>query len=45
LAHDDGTLSIADALGRLDAAEDLADLLTQRLRSPGAGEQRRVVYA
>jgi len=45
LASDDGTLSIADALGRLDAPEELADHLAVRLRSPGAGEQRRVVYA
>ncbi len=45
LAHDDGSLSIADALGRLDAPDDLADQLAERLRSPGGGEQRRVVYA
>jgi hydroxymethylbilane synthase len=45
LANDDGTLSIASVLGRLEAPEELADQLAQRLRSPGAGEQRRVVYA
>jgi hydroxymethylbilane synthase len=45
LAADDGTLSIASATGRLDAPEELADQLASRLRSPGAGEQRRVVYA
>jgi hydroxymethylbilane synthase len=45
LALPDGTLSIASAIGRLDAAEELADLLARRLRAPGAGEQRRVVYA
>ena len=38
-------LNIASAMGRLDAAEELADQLAQRLRAPGAGEQRRVVYA
>jgi hydroxymethylbilane synthase len=45
LALEDGTLNIASAMGRLDAAEELADQLAQRLRAPGAGEQRRVVYA
>jgi porphobilinogen deaminase len=45
LAREDGSLSVADALGRLDAPEELADQLAERLRSPGAGEQRRVVYA
>ncbi len=45
LAREDGSLSVADALGRLDAPEELGDLLARRLRSPGAGEQRRVVYA
>ena len=45
LAHDDGSLVVADAIGRLDAPEELADLLADRLRSPGSGEQRRVVYA
>ena len=44
IARDDGTLSVADALGRLDAPETLGDELAERLRSPGAGEQRRVVY-
>ena len=44
-ADDDGTLSVADALGRLDAPEELADQLTTRLRTPGGGERRRVVYA
>lgn len=45
VALDDGTLSIGSATGRLDHPEDLADQLAQRLRTPGAGEQRRVVYA
>ena len=45
LVRDDGTLSVADATGRLDAPEELADQLAVRLRSPGAGQQRRVVYA
>ena len=45
IASDDGTLSVAAATGRLDAPDDLADQLAVRLRSPGAGEQRRVVYA
>jgi hydroxymethylbilane synthase len=45
LALDDGSLNIADAVGRLDAPEELADQLSERLRSPGAGQQRRVVYA
>ena len=45
LARDDGSLSVADALGRLDAPEELADHLAERLRTPGAGAQRRVVYA
>lgn len=45
LVCDDGSLSVADATGRLDAPEELADQLAVRLRSPGAGEQRRVVYA
>jgi hydroxymethylbilane synthase len=45
LAADDGTLSIAALIGRLEAPEELADQLATRLRSPGAGEQRRVVYA
>ena len=40
-----GSLAVADAIGRLDAPEELADLLADRLRSPGGGEQRRVVYA
>jgi hydroxymethylbilane synthase len=44
-AADDGTLSIADALGRLDTPEELADQLTITLRTPGGGERRRVVYA
>ena len=34
LALEDGSLRIADALGRLDAPEALADELTRRLRSP-----------
>ena len=45
LAREDGTLCMADALGRLDAPEELGDELADRLRAPGAGEQRRVVYA
>ena len=45
LARDDGSLSVADATGRLNAPEDLADQLAERLRSPGSGERRRVVYA
>jgi len=45
IARDDGSLAIADALGRMQAPEDLADALAEHLRSPGAGEQRRVVYA
>jgi hydroxymethylbilane synthase len=45
LALADGTLSIAWEIGRLDAAEELADLLARRLRAPGTGERRRVVYA
>jgi hydroxymethylbilane synthase len=45
LAREDGSLSVASATGRLDAPEALADQLAEHLRSPGAGEQRRVVYA
>jgi hydroxymethylbilane synthase len=45
IATEDGTLSVASAIGRLDAPEELADQLAVRLRSPGAGEQRRVIYA
>jgi hydroxymethylbilane synthase len=45
LALADGTLNVASAVGRLDAPEELADRLSARLRAPGAGEQRRVVYA
>src|SRR5207249_3522081 len=45
VALDDGSLNVASLSGRLDAPEDLADQLAQRLRAPGAGEQRRVVYA
>jgi len=45
LALADGTLNVASATGRLDAPEELADRLAERLRAPGAGEQRRVVYA
>jgi hydroxymethylbilane synthase len=45
LSHEDGRLSVASAVGRLEAPEDLADQLAERLRSPGAGEERRVVYA
>ncbi len=45
LAVADGTLNVASATGRLDAADELADRLAERLRAPGAGEHRRVVYA
>ena len=45
LALDDGTLNVAALTGRLDDIEAVAEQLVQRLRSPGAGEQRRVVYA
>lgn len=45
LALEDSSLNVADAIGRLDAPEQLADQLTERLRTPGAGEQRRVLYA
>ena len=45
LARDDGTLSVADALGKLADPEELGARLAARLRHPGAGEQRRVVYA
>jgi hydroxymethylbilane synthase len=45
LARDDGSLGLAEALGRLDEPEALADRLAARLRTPGEGEQRRVVYA
>jgi hydroxymethylbilane synthase len=44
LAHDDGTLSVADALGRLEAPEALADQLADVLQSPDS-PQRRVMYA
>jgi hydroxymethylbilane synthase len=44
LARDDGSLSVADAMGQLAAPEALADELTERLRSPDA-TQRRVMYA
>ena len=37
--------AVADVLGRLNGPEELADELAARLRSPGAGERRRVVYA
>lgn len=45
LALADGTLNVASAAGRLDAPEQLADQLAERLRAPGAGEHRRVVFA
>jgi hydroxymethylbilane synthase len=45
MAHDDGSLSVADDVGELASPEDLADRLAERLRKPGTGEQRRVVYA
>jgi hydroxymethylbilane synthase len=44
LARDDGSLSVADAVGELGSPESLADELAARLRSPNA-EQRRVMYA
>jgi hydroxymethylbilane synthase len=44
-ASEDGTLSVGSAVGHLDDPESLADALAERLRTPGAGEQRRVVYA
>jgi hydroxymethylbilane synthase len=45
LALDDGTLTFASAEGRLAEPEALADQLAAHLRAPGAGEQRRVVFA
>jgi hydroxymethylbilane synthase len=45
LAREDGSLGIAEAVGRVDAPEDLADRLADRLRAPGQGEPRRVAYA
>jgi hydroxymethylbilane synthase len=45
LARDDGSLSIADALGTMAAPEELGDRLAERLRAPGAGDHRRMVYA
>jgi len=45
LARDDGSLSVAEADGRLDAPEELADRLSERLRSPGSGNTRRLLYA
>jgi hydroxymethylbilane synthase len=45
VALEDGVLNVASLTGRLDAPEDLANQLAERLRAPGAGEQRRVVYA
>jgi hydroxymethylbilane synthase len=45
LARDDGSLGVAEAVGHLDAPEELADRLADRLRTPGEGEQRRVAYA
>jgi hydroxymethylbilane synthase len=45
LAREDGSLGIAEAVGRMDAPEDLADQLADRLRTPGHGEPRRVAYA
>jgi hydroxymethylbilane synthase len=45
LVRADGSQSIADATGRLDAAEELADLLSDRLRRLGQDESRHVVYA
>ena len=45
VAADDGTLSMGTLIGRLDEPEALADRLAEHLRTPGAGAQRRVVYA
>jgi hydroxymethylbilane synthase len=45
VAQDNGALSIGTASGRLDHPEELADELAERLRTPGGGQQRRVVYA
>jgi hydroxymethylbilane synthase len=45
LVLDTGTMSVTSAIGRLDAPEELADRLAERLRAPGAGEERRLVYA
>jgi hydroxymethylbilane synthase len=44
LARVDGSLGMAEAVGRLDAPEELADRLAERLRTPGLGEQHRVAY-
>jgi hydroxymethylbilane synthase len=45
LVRDDGSLSVADELGRLDAPEELGDRLAERLRVASAGQHRRVIYA
>ncbi|MDQ6672360.1 MAG: hydroxymethylbilane synthase [Chloroflexota bacterium] len=45
VARDTGSLRIAEAVGRLDAPEELADRLANRLTTPGQGEQRPVAYA
>jgi hydroxymethylbilane synthase len=45
VAREDGSLSVAALVGRLEDSEAVAESLAQRLRRPGAGEQRRVVYA
>jgi hydroxymethylbilane synthase len=45
VALEDGTLNVASAQGRLEAPEELADELANRLRAPGAGEQHKVVFA
>jgi len=45
LAREDGSLGVAEAVGRMDAPEDLADRLADRLRSPGQDEHRRMAYA
>src|SRR5258708_27574670 len=39
LARDDGSLAVLEAVGRLEAPEELADGLAERLRTPGEGEQ------
>lgn len=44
LALDDGSLNVASLVGRLDAPEELADRLAEHLRTPSAGEQRRVLF-
>ncbi len=45
LAREDGRVRIADAVGRLDAPEELGDRLAERLRATAEGDQLRVAYA